>query len=263
MNLNEALRDAAESLPPRVAGPRAQALLDSIVASPSPAPAPRAGRRPRRVAVAVLAALTATAGVFVLPSLRSEAAYASWSPQPVALTAADERALADSCVTRVRDQYHYSEANPAARVVRGERRGDYAFLNVVTPGWAALCFRDRDGALANSSIMMDPVGGPALGRAGIELQGWPQMRTEEGFCRLLAGRVGSQVVAVGITIHNSARTDSETVRATVDDGYFLAWYPEPAADADTNSTTLTLTLTDGTTVDGLSARRLMEAPRLK
>jgi hypothetical protein len=89
------------------------------------------------------------------------------------------------------------------------------------------------------------------------------MRTAEGHCRLMAGHVGSQVVGVDITVRARSREPSRIVRATVDDGYFLAWYPEQLDESSSNTTSLTLRLADGRTVEGLSARELMEAPRVK
>jgi hypothetical protein len=267
MNLDQALRDAAEPVPARVAGTPAQALLDRIVASPThPAPAPanrgRIAWRPR-AAVAALAAAAAVAAALTLPDLAADPAYASWTPQPSPLAAADQEELADRCVAQVAGEYQYREADPAARVVHGERRGDYAYLGVVTPGWSALCFRDQGGTLRNASIMVDPVTATTLGGTGVEMQGWPQMRTAEGHCRLMAGHVGPQVVGVDITVRARSGEHSRIVRATVEDGYFLAWYPEQLDESSSNTTSLTLRLADGRTVEGLSARELMEAPRVK
>ncbi|MFI7541688.1 hypothetical protein [Actinoplanes sp. NPDC049599] len=268
MNLDQALRDAAEPVPARVAAAPAQALLDRIVASstyPVPAPASlgRAAWRPRKAAVAVLAAAAVAAtAVLTLPNLGSAAAYASWTPQPSPLAAADRDELADRCVAQVGGEYSYREPDRAARVVHGERRGDYAYVSVVTPGWSASCFRDHDGKLRNASIMMEPVNAATLGGTGVEMQGWPQMRTEEGYCRLMTGHVGSRVVGVDITVRARSGDRSRTVRATVEGGYFLAWYPEQLDESSSNTTSLSLRLADGGTVEGLSARDLMEAPRV-
>jgi len=266
MNLDRALRDAAEPVPPRVTQPGAQALLDRIVAVPPPVPADvdraRAGWRPRKAVIALLAAVVAALAAAV-PHLGSSPAYASWTPQPSPLAAADRDELADRCAARVAAEYAPGEAAPATRVAHGERRGDYAYVSVVTPGWSALCLRDGDGDLHRPSIMMDPVTAATLGGAGVELQGWPQLRTGEGYCRLMSGHVGSQVTGVDIVVRGGSGDHSRTVRATVEDGFFLAWYPEARDDANTNRTTLTLRLADGGTVEGLSAGDLLEAPRLK
>jgi hypothetical protein len=268
MNLDQALRDAAEAVPARVGEPPAQALLDHIVSStphsmPDPVNRGRAAWRPRKVAIAVFAAVVAATAALTLPQFGSDAAYASWTPQPSPLAAADRDELADRCIAQqVRGEYPYSEADLAARVVHGERRGDYAYVSVVTPKASASCFLDHDGKLRNASIMMEPVKAATLGATGIELQGWPQLRTEEGYCRLMTGHVGSRVVGIDITVRASSGDQSRTVRATVEDGYFLAWYPESLDESSSNTTSLTLRLAGGGTVEGLTARDLMEAPRV-
>jgi hypothetical protein len=268
MNLDQALRDAAEPAPARVGQPPAQALLDRIVrtsaeAVPAPAAARRAGWRTRKTVVAVLTATAAAVAAVTLPNLASGPAYASWTPQPDPLPAADLAGLGDRCVARVGDEYpEYPESDRAARVVHGEQRGDYAYVSVVTPGWSASCFRDHDGNVRNASIIVAPVGAAKLGGRGVELQAWPQLRTGEGHCRLMTGHVGAQVVGVDITVRDGSGDRSRVVSATVEDGYFLAWYPEPIDESGSNRTSLTLRLADGGTVGGLSARDLHDAPVL-
>ena len=50
------------------------------------------------------------------------------------------------------------------------------------------------------------------------------------------------------------------MRATVEGGYFLAWYPERLDESGGNSSSLTLRLADGSRIDGLSATELHDAP---
>jgi hypothetical protein len=258
MNLDRALRDAAEPVPARVGQAPAQALLDRIVASPghTTPTAVRSGWRSRKAVVATLVAAVTTAAALILPNLGSSAAYASWTPQPSPLPAADRTEISDRCVTLVRNEY--PEAQPGARVVHGEQRGDYAYVSVIQPGWTASCFRDHDGTIRKLSFMVDPAAPATLGAKGIEMQAFGQARTQEGYCRLMTGRVGPDVVGVDLTVRGG--DDSRVVHASLEGGYFLAWYPEPADQADTNRTFLTLRLADGTSVEGLSARDLYEAP---
>jgi hypothetical protein len=257
MNLDQALRDAAEPVPARVEQAPAQALLDRIVHAPMESgTAPTVARRPRKVAVAVLAAVAAALAVTV-PNLGSGPAYASWTPEPSPLPAAEQADLADRCVDQV------SGMVPAAtRRVLAEQRGDYAYANVVTPSWTATCFRDRDGNVHYGSNLVDPVSSAALGGEGIEMQAWGQLRTDEGHCRLMAGHVGARVIGVDITVRGASGDRARTVRATLADGYFLAWYPEKSSEAESNRTFLTLRLAGGGTVEGLSARDLHDAPVL-
>jgi hypothetical protein len=272
MNLDQALRDAAEPVPARVCEAPAQALLDRIVTS-SPDPVPvraepaRAARRPRKAVIAVLAAAVAATAALTLPNLGSDAAYASWTPQPSPLAAADRDELAERCIAQYRaaaggNAIDYNEPNPAVRIVHGERRGDYAYISIVTPDWSVACFRDHDGNLRRAGELMGPVKAAALGGTGVEMHDWSQMRTEDGYCRLMTGHVGSEVVGVDITVRARSGDRSRTLRATVEGGYFLAWYPEQLDESNTNTTSLTLRLADGGTVEGLSARDLSEAPRV-
>jgi hypothetical protein len=71
----------------------------------------------------------------------------------------------------------------------------------------------------------------------------------------MSGHLGADVVAVDVV-----RKGARTVHATVQDRYFVAWYPETMGGGD--GTTLTLRLADGSTVAGLSARELHDAPKL-
>ena len=255
MNLDQALLNAAEPVPPRV--DRAQALLESIVHSPAPDPR-RAVRRPRKTTIGVLAAAAAALAV-VLANLGTGAAYASWTPEPAQLSAAEQQSLTDRCVTEVREEWQTSATK---QVSLGEKRGDYAYLSLMTPGWSSTCFRDGKGTVRSASIFMAPVSAGRLGGQGVELQGWSQLRTAEGYCRLMAGHVGSQVVGVDITVRAGSGDRVRNVRATLKDGYFLAWYPEGRDEANTNRTSVTLRLAGGGTVADLSARELYDAPVL-
>ena len=263
MNLDHALRAAAEPVPARVDAAPAQALLDRIVHAPGPVTATparsrRAGRRGRRFAVAALAAVAAVAA-FTLPQLGSGAAYASWTPDPSPLTAADQREFTDRCAAAVGETWQ--ERAPQAAAL-GEKRGDYAYMSLVAPGWSSTCFRDRDGDVHSPSIFAAPVSAAELGGRGVELQGWSQLRTPEGYCRLMAGHVGTRVVGVDITVRTGTGERVRTVRATLAGGYFLAWYPEGLEESSSNRTALTLRLADGGTVADLSARDLFDAPLL-
>ncbi|GAB7036324.1 MULTISPECIES: hypothetical protein [Catenuloplanes] len=255
-----ALRDAAEPVPSRVHSVSAQAMADRIVAA-APAPMPRGavpGATVRRTRLALAAGVVAVAAVgatIAVPHLGAEPAFASWTPAPAPLPAAEATAIVDDCVPAA--GYSLDEAR-AGRVI-GETRGDYAYLSVITDGWTIACFRAADGAILSPSQFEAPVTAAELGRTGVEMQAWPQFRTAEGHARLMTGRVGSDVTAVTVTITGS---DSRTVQASLQDGYFLVWYPEGVEESSTNSTALTLTLTDGTTIPSISARDLHDAPRL-
>ncbi|MDP9794467.1 hypothetical protein J2S43_002979 [Catenuloplanes nepalensis] len=258
-DLSDLLRDAAEPVPARVHTASAQDLADRIVASTPPSTAAvrvPARRRTRFALAAGVVAMAAVGATIAVPHLGAEPAFASWTPAPAPLPAADATAIVDECVPAA--GYSLDEAR-AGRVV-GETRGDYAYLSVITDGWTVTCFRAADGEILSPSLFEAPVTAAELGRTGVEMQAWPQSRTEEGYARLMTGRVGSDVTAVTVTITGSA--EPRTVQASLQDGYFLVWYPEGLDESSTNTTTLTLTLTDGTTVPSISARDLHDAPRL-
>ncbi|GAB7045154.1 hypothetical protein [Catenuloplanes indicus] len=265
-DLFSALRDAAEPVPSRVHTGSAQAMADRITATaPSPVAResaagsavtrPSSVRRARLALAAGVVAVAAAGATIAVPHLGAEPAFASWTPAPAPLPAADATAIVDECVPAA--GYSLDEAR-AGRVI-GETRGDYAYLSVITDRWIVACFRAADGAVLSPSQFEAPVTAAELGRTGVEMQAWPQFQADDGYARLMTGRVGSDVTAVTITVTGA---ESRTVQASLQDGYFLAWYPEGADESSTNSTALTLTLTDGTTIPSISARDLHDAPRL-
>lgn len=247
--LDQALRRTAEPVPARVG--RAGDLLDRIISTgPAAVPGPR--RRPR-LALAGVAASLAAAGAVAVGVVSSGPAYASWTPDPAALPATEAQRIAAACVPA---------AEGIPRVVLGETRGDYAYLSAVTPGWSRTCFRDHDGKVRESSILAAPLSREQLGAEGVELYSWSQLRTEEGYVRVMAGRLGAQVSAVDIVVRPDDGSATRTVRSTVEDGYFAAWYPESLDDSSTNTTTLTLRLAGGGTVPGLSAGELLHRAKV-
>ncbi|WIM93504.1 hypothetical protein ACTOB_005484 [Actinoplanes oblitus] len=256
--LDEALRDAAQPVAARVQAPSARKLLDEIVRSDPAVPAApvamrAARRRPLLVTAGAALALTAAA-VVTVNGIQADSAYASWTPEPSPLPAAEAQLIVDRCLP--------APGSAGSRVVIGERRGDYAYVNVLTAEGSITCFRDHDGRVRDTSVLASPVDAARLGAKGVELYAWPQLHTAEGYARLMAGRLGSQVTAVEITVRGASGDVVRTVQATVHGGFFAAWYPEPLAQADTDTTSLTLRLGDGGTVGGLSASDLMDEPKL-
>ncbi|KUL21430.1 hypothetical protein [Actinoplanes awajinensis] len=261
--LDQQLRAAAQPVAAgRVHHVSAQALLERIVSSPRTAEAPPASAlRPalhwRRWAVAGVAAAAVSAAALIVPGVGDEAAYASWTATPAALPAGAAETLSRDCMTqKLAPDWGYTQAElDQAREVLGETRGAYQYVTVATGRWTATCFRDKAGSVHWGSSFESPVPDAQLGGKGVELQAWGQLKTSEGYARLMAGHLGADVTGVDVT-----RPDGTTVRATVRDRYFLAWYPEAAEE--TRPTTITLRLKDGGTVTDLSARDLYEAPKL-
>ncbi|MFG1605041.1 hypothetical protein [Actinoplanes sp. NPDC049265] len=235
---------------------RTPAAREAAARTPvAPAPAALSARRRRfpRLAVAGSALILVAATVAVVNGLGPGRAYASWTPDPAPLPAADARAIVDRCVP--------TAERPGARVAIGEARGRYAYLDVLTADGSRTCFRDHDGDVRQSSVLVGPAGAAQLGRTGIEMYGWGQLRTDEGYARLMSGRLGSRIRKVDIVVRGRDGS-SRTVHATVRDNFFAAWYPEGKDEASTNRATLTLTRADGTTESGLAASVLLDQPRL-
>ncbi|MEU1587031.1 hypothetical protein [Micromonospora sp. NPDC005710] len=254
--LDQAIRSAAVPVPPRVGQEPARELLERIVATdrrPHPAPARSPHRRPRLVIAGAAGALAA-ALAFTLTLVNAGPAFASWTPEPSPISDTEARDIAGRCLP--------AQEASVARVVIGEKRGEYAYVNAVSPAGSQTCFRDRNGDVRNTSILTVLTSAERLGARGIEMYSWGQLSTDEGYVRIMAGHVGSQVTSVEITLRTEDGDSSRTARATVRDGYFGAWYPEGLDESNSNTTTLTIRLADGSTVANLSASELYEQPKL-
>ena len=172
LDLDNRLRAAATPVTRgRVRQASAQALLEHIVTVPRTAegaavPAARRSHR-TRWALAGAAAVAVTGAALIVPGLGGgDQAYASWTATPAALASGDTRELSQECVQeKLEPQYGYTPAElAAAKMVLGERRGDYSYLSIATSRWTATCFRDKAGDVHQGSIMESPVTDAALGR---------------------------------------------------------------------------------------------------
>ncbi|GIM96309.1 hypothetical protein [Paractinoplanes toevensis] len=253
--LDHAIRSAAGPVPARVTQARARELLESIVTTDRRAGfEPAAPRAWRRLKIGAVAAALAAGGAVIAGLLAGGPAYASWTPDPGPVSAGEAREIVAKCVP--------AQEIGAARIVVGETRGDYAYVNAVTPSGSRTCFRDHNGDVREASILTVLTSTEQLGATGVELYTWGQLRTDEGYIRLMAGHLGSQITDVDITVRAENGNSSRTAHATVRDGYFAAWYPEGRDEASSNTTTLTLRLTDGSTISNVSASQLYEHPKL-
>lgn len=234
---------------------RARADLERIVASDPGADAPARRTRPgggrgRLVlaGVALAAVATVTVGVVALPSvLGGDAAFASWTSTPGAMSPAQQREAAEAC----RDVQQgaggeYDDALAAAVPAVAERRG--AWTTVVLAGedgFSALCvtdssrrlFDDWFGSVGHSATSAAP--GP---RALLVTDlGTGSMRA--GDLSLAAGLVGSDVAAVAFDSATQGR-----VEATVSHGRFALWLPGDELEAaPAEGVDLAVTYRDGST----------------
>jgi len=278
--LDPATSDALRSLDPAdvdpqvAVGHRAQEALARILASDVSEPTTTMpvntgrARRPRRRWVVAGAALVAVGVLIAAPSvlkgktavvvpraLGGNTAFASWSATTKAITSAEAALAGKRCKA---DQLHYINT-PAARKVVGssqirlvDRRGAWTMVYLaggVQPGYEVICLNEYDthGAVLNGGGTAGS-GGPGLAPvapntvAPITGVGFS---TQSGATWCVAGQVGSDVVSVVInTIEHGP------VEATIQNGYFAAWWPGPGPlplpQAVSAEPTYTLTLKGGT-----------------
>lgn len=247
--------DAARSAP-------ALALLERVVATPrddaepgadpAPAPARRAwATLRRRVALVGVAAVGLAVAVTVLPGPRDPSASAAWTAVPGALTSAETATAAERCRESVRNpaiEDRPTEASVAAAVpLVAEHRGAQSLVVIGADGWIATCLLDEGGYVASYSPAEPdaPVGAPAAD----EVAGWSgfmSLQPDQTALMGVVGRAGADVAAV--SLHPTGVVGgAETVHATLEDGWFVAFWPVTAehADLDPTASPLTVTLRTG------------------
>ncbi|MBL7257680.1 hypothetical protein [Paractinoplanes lichenicola] len=225
---------------------RAAATLDRIVATrPDP---PR--RRPFKTWILV-PALAATVAVLLLvvPWGQSGRAYATWTPIPAALSPAETGLVGPACQDEMRP---YSQLDlDRAQLVLAERRGEYVAMlyRHDNPESSGFCLaHNRPGSDDVDDVKTGLAGGsgPAATASGREftegaLASFPQASITEG-------AAGPDIAE--LTIH----TGGLSVRATVHNGRWVAWWPGQAVKEDGNGQwrdvprTYDLLLTDGRVV---------------
>ena len=137
-----------------------------------------------------------------------------------------------------------------ARTVVAEQRGDFLFVALATDtGATAQCFLSADdpGRVYGTTGGAPTASTPppvVLAADRIEAEGGGLASGPEGSYAFAQGRVGDDVLAVTL------RVDGATIRATVGDGSFAAWWPAPAASGPSPSPIIAydLTLANGVVV---------------
>lgn len=243
------LDSAISSRGDRASSPAAQQLLTQILNTPrtsshvtSEGEAPASRRRPgvtgRTWTLAGGAAAVAFGAVAVPAFLGgSSSAFASWTPTPAAVAPAEAASQQDECLAE--------GADPGGNVdgALTERRGNFTFTLVATDDAIGNCMvldpaltktPGHEQGLTSWGPANDlPV--PAVDETSVQ---WgATFNSAAGEFTSALGRVGTHVAAVLIT------SESEpSIQASVDDGYFAAWWP---GNAETRLT-VTTTLADGT-----------------
>ena len=239
--------------------------LERIIAAPSTAGLPRTGRaasrrRSRRrlvLAVAVAVAVAGLAAVVVGGPVDGRA-YASWTPDPAALTAVELNTVTPVC----RDGLGKSDSldMKRARLVLSERRGEIVALLYRTenPETAGMCLVHNLPGTDDVEDLNWGVGGGSGPALLAPPRGFTQgaMMTSRAVT-ITDGAVGDDVVAV--TIHAPGDL---TARATVQNGRYVVWWPGPAYDLAKEGTaeaqpivTYDLTLSNGAVVRNAAPSR--------
>ena len=239
---------------------RAAATLERIVAT-----TPRAGsnhrgattpvrRSQRRLLLISAAAAALTATVIVLPGgVGGGQAYASWTPVPTALTAAEVEIVAPACRKQLRGARLLDLER--AGLVLAERRGEYVALLYRTdaPDMSGSCLAHNHQGTDEVDDVTFGIGGGSGPARPAPAQGFTQGAISDfRDASITDGAAGADVV--GLTIH----AGDLTVQASVSNGRYVAWWPGPAFESDRDQAsgkggprlivTYDLTLTDGTVI---------------
>ncbi len=227
---------------------------------------PRSRRVPAGVTAGTLAGAAATAGIVTAVTLGSSApAFAGWSPTPSAKAAVLTASSGpeQSCLDQL-DQPVAAPGAPAAStgpwtVIASDVRGPYTLLAFESGTDHATCLTGPSVTVVSraskDNVSMEvrhssglvhgaESGSSVAGGGGTGDLSWYSMlhldSSTDGPFTLVDGQVASGVSAVTFT-----RSDGSTVQATVDNGWFMAWWPSDvsATSAQITSTTGTSTIT--------------------
>ena len=223
------------------------ALLDDILRTGTE-PAPRK-TRPMRPGLRVALVVAAVAALVVaIPFFGGgQSAYAGWTAYPAALSTGQQSVVARRC----KEWTEESITKSPTQVVLSERRGGIGLALLSGPG----------GLLVTCQQVLGGSGEPSGGssetyltdipaRYGILSDGGSGFSEDDGepIYRVVSGRVGDDVT--GVVVHTAEQGD---VIASVEGGYFTAWWPGPAESASRPTASLpmdftfTAQLRDGTT----------------
>jgi len=203
----------------------AAAALERILATPP------ASRKPFRHRLLLASAVAATVGIAGLAAVVVQGpgggrAYASWTPEPAALTAAELTMVRPVCRDGLRKSGLLDMRR--ARLVLSERRGEIVALLYRTddPDMAGTCLlRNIPGTDDVEDVNWGVGGGSGPARPAPPRSYTQGAMTTSREVTVTDGAVGAEVVAV--TIHAPGGL---TARATVQNGRYVVWWPGPAYD---------------------------------
>jgi hypothetical protein len=176
---------------------------------------PRRHRLRRLPAVGAVTVVSAAASLTAIISIGASAppAFAGWQPTPTAPAAGQLAQAAAGC------------GQGLGTPVITDSRGPYTASIYADATSDDLCL-DGDGiSMASTSTSATAV---SVGAGQIELSGGGRRDSAGDALTVVDGRVGAGVSAVTID-----RADGSSVQATVEDGWYLAWWPgiAPATNA--------------------------------
>lgn len=223
------------------------ALLDDILQTGTE-PAPRK-TRPMRPGVRVALVVAAVAALVVaIPFFGGgQSAHAGWTAYPAALSTGQQSVVARQC----KEWTEESITKAPTQVVLSERRGGIGLALLSGPGGLLVtCQQSLGGSGEPSGGSSEAYLTDVPARGEILSDGGSGFSEDDGepIYRVVSGRVGADVT--GVVVHTAEQGD---VIASVDGGYFTAWWPGPAESASRPSGSLPMNFTftaqlrDGTT----------------
>ncbi len=226
-------------------------------------PMRRRSKSRRHTLIAGLAA-TAVAAALLTPWPGQDDAFADWTARPAGVPAEDMAALAQQCRDLMVDPEGQTPDAVTAFVpveelvpVLAEQRGKYTLTVMEGRGNLGHCLTtENEGGSAGMATAVDTTLRPEPGElslldfSGSTMGGPDPDKVEMNPATIvMGGRVGPDVTAV--TIHPPGQVP---VQATVESGYWTAWWPFELISTKMPTpigTTAELTITDGSIVDGI------------
>ncbi|HLT83633.1 MAG TPA: hypothetical protein VKZ83_05310 [Phototrophicaceae bacterium] len=199
-----------------------------------------------RWAVAGAAAAAIAAGAVLLPPWgETDHAFASWTPVPEEVSAAVLDTVAEECTNEL------AATRLGTEVVIAEERGRVVFGVLSRPGYVSHCLLVDGQAFlsgAGSTVVPGRAATPAPDEVQTVLVAGGGGRGED--YTTITGRVGADVVGVEVHVRGLREEPGvlaggrlpETITATVENGYYGAWWPGVGAE----DIVLTVHLEDGT-----------------
>lgn len=251
---------------------RAEAMLTALVDGTDAPPAPvRPIRRRTYARWFALAGAAAGLGliVTVMPGAKPQDAFASWTAQPSQVDPATKAQATKACTDAMKkasapipgvpaSEQPAPQGDPVFQVA--EQRGDY--ILVALAGDQGGEFNCLSKAATPDQLMASGGGLPSVGvkpvtpaADGLVSNGASLFGFDGTGLAVVQGTVGKQVV--GVTAHSAGKS----VKATLDNGLFAAWWPTATPDASAPlGVTFDVTLADRRVITGLDGGQLGKLP---